>query len=248
MMTLAVPVYASGDEYAAGGLNPGTPAFELKHSTDTGRQVKPGVDGMAGDMVARPVSVQLLIGSQGVGADFKYGFFSRFSGRIGFGLVPVSFDRVSDFSGFSTDNQLSGRFSNIHLLADYTPFRYPGFRFVGGAAYLVKADANVMITPQGNYEFGGTTVTGNQLGVINANVYWKGISPYLGVSLFRSFPTRFFNANLDVGTYYLSSPSTSFTGTKLLADNSSQEPQFNKNMQGYRWYPVIQLNFNFRIK
>ena len=68
------------------------------------------------------------------------------------------------------------------------------------------------------------------------------------VALFKSFPNRLFNMNIDVGTYYLASPGTSFTGTKLLSDNNSQASQFHQNMEGYRWLPVLQLNFNFRIK
>jgi|SRR6185503_2469911 len=207
-----------------------------------------GKPAAAKDAVARPVSVQVLVGSQGVGADVKYGILPKLSGRAGFGIIPLTVNGVFGFSSFSTADQMSARFSNIHLLADYSPFNSSRFRLVGGAAYLVKGNATVLITPTGSYQFGKSTVNSSQVGVLQASVDWKGVAPYLGVSLFRAFPNKFFNTNVDLGTYYLSSPGTSLTGTKMLADNSSQEPQFNKNMQGYRWMPVLQLNFNFRIK
>ncbi len=216
--------------------------------TGPGQQSVQGNNAALSEGVARPVSVQLLMGTQGIGADVKYGILPKLSGRAGFGIIPVSVNGVFGFSSFSTYNQLSARFSNIHMLADYSPFNSSVFRLVGGAAYLVKGNANAVITPKGSYQFGNTSVNSNQIGVLDASVDWKGVAPYLGVALFRAFPNKFFNTNLDIGTYYLSSPGTSLTGTKMLADNSSQEPQFNKNMQGYRWLPVVQLNFNFRIK
>jgi hypothetical protein len=195
-----------------------------------------------------PVSVQVLAGSQGVGADFKYGFLPGLSGRMGFGVAPVDVSRGLRFTGFPADGQLSARFSNIHLLADYSPFKSNNFRVVGGAAYLIQGNADVVISPSGGYTIGSQSLTESQIGELHAGVTWKGIAPYLGLGFFRSFPGRLFNINLDLGSYYLSSPGTSFTGTQLLSDNSANAKQFNENMHGYRWLPVVQLNFNFRIK
>jgi len=197
---------------------------------------------------APPASVQVFGGSQGVGADVKYGFLPKWSGRLGFGIIPATVSRDFGFSGFQVAGQLASRFSNVHLLADYSPFEKLNLRLVGGAAYLVRGDADGTITPSGNYSLGSQSITSQQLGVLHADVTWKGVAPYLGISVFQGFPNRLFNINLDLGTYYLSSPGTSFTGTKLLSDNDANAQQFKQNMQGYRWLPVVQLNFNFRIK
>ncbi|MBB5396715.1 hypothetical protein [Mucilaginibacter sp. AK015] len=195
-----------------------------------------------------PVSVQLLLGSQGIGADIKYGFLPRLSGRVGFGIIPVNAGRNFHFSSFKVHGQLTSRFSNLHLLADYSPFATQSIRIVGGASYLIKGNANVIISPTRGYDIGNRSVTKDQLGAVYANADWKGLAPYLGVALFRDFPDKIFNVNLDIGSYYLSSPATSFTGTQLLSDNDDNAKQFNKNMSGYRWLPVVQVNFNFRLK
>jgi len=195
-----------------------------------------------------PISLQILTGSQGIGADVKYGFLPNLSGRLGFGIIPVNVNDAFSFSSFATADQLSAKFFNLHLLADYLPFNNSPFRIVGGAGYIIRGNANVIISPSGSYQFGNTTVTRDKIGSLYAEATWKGVAPYLGIALFRNFPDRFFNMNLDLGTYYISSPGTSFSGTKLLSDNSANAKQFNQNMQGYRWLPVIQLNFNFRIK
>jgi hypothetical protein len=202
----------------------------------------------AADAFISPISLQLLSGTQGVGADVKYGVSPKLSGRLGFGIIPVDASRGFGFSNFPVKGQLSTRFTNVHLLADYSPFKTHFFRLVGGASYLVRGNADVLISPASGYTVGSQSLSQNQIGDLRATATWRGVAPYLGCALFRSFPYHFFNVNLDLGTYYLSSPGTSFTGTKLLSDNDESAKQFNQNMQGYRWLPVVQLNFNFRIK
>lgn len=195
-----------------------------------------------------PLAVQVFAGSQGVGADFKYGFLENLSARLGFGIVPVNAQRGFSFSAFPVNGQLAARFANIHLLADYSLFDSRIIRLVGGAAYIVRGDANVLISSREGYQVGSRDLTKDQIGVITADVKWQGVAPYLGVSLFKPFPGRLFNVNMDIGTYYLSRPATSFTGTNLLTNNDDNARQFNENMKGYRWMPVVQFNFNFRIK
>jgi len=195
-----------------------------------------------------PISVQVLAGTQGFGADVKYGFKQKFSGRAGFGIIPLNASRGFNFSTFPVNGALSARFSNLHLLADYAPLKSNFFRIVGGVAYFIKGNANVLVVPESSYTIGSQTISKEQLGVVRATVAWKGPAPYLGMAVFRPFPNRFFNVNLDIGTYYVSSPSTSFVTSNLITNTDQNAKQFNQNMHGYCWLPVVQLNFNFRLK
>jgi hypothetical protein len=196
-----------------------------------------------------PLSMQLEAGTQGFGADMRYGLLSRFSVRLGASFIPIKADNVLILPGFQSTNNASVDFYNVHFLADFVPFKsLKGFRLVGGAAYLYKANGGLTVIPTGTYTYGNTTVTGTDIGNLNMNVSWKGAAPYLGIGLFKSFPNHIFNFNLDLGTYYLTQPSTHIIGTGLLTDNNALEPQFNENLKNYRWLPVLQLNFNFKIK
>ncbi|MES2453981.1 MAG: hypothetical protein V4594_00495 [Bacteroidota bacterium] len=218
--------------------------------TAAGQQKAPGgtiVPNGAKSQFKKPLSLQILAGSQGIGADFKYGFNSKISGRVGFSIIPIDVDKAFTFSGFDVQGLLSSKFSNVHLMADYSPFNNRNFRIVGGASYLIEGSANAMILPSNGYSFGNQAVTKDQIGTLNAEVSWDGIAPYLGLGFFKSFPNKLFNINLDLGTYYVSSPNTSFTGSKMLSDNEENAKRFNENMKGYRWLPVVQLNFNFRL-
>jgi hypothetical protein len=208
----------------------------------------PAVSSQSPARFVSPISVQILVGSQGIGADFKYGFLSRLSGRLGFGIIPLNVNRGLQFSGFPIDGRFSTSFSNIHLLADYSPLKTNNIRLVGGASYITQGKARAILTPSGGYKIGSQSLTQDQIGVLQADVNWKGVAPYLGIALFKGFPGQLLNVNVDIGTYYLSSPGTSFTGTQLLVNNDANNIQFNKNMQGYRWMPVVQLNFNLKIR
>nr|WP_294793893.1 hypothetical protein [uncultured Mucilaginibacter sp.] len=195
-----------------------------------------------------PISVQLLAGTQGLGADVKYGILPSLSARLGFGIVPVNANKGFTFSSFPVNGELAARFANVHLMVDFALFKSKFIRIVGGAAYLIKGNANALISPLDGYSIGGRALSKDQLGVIDAGISWRGFAPYAGLSLLKPFPARRFNVNLDLGTYYLSRPGTSFTGTNLFANNEAAAQRFNENMKGYRWMPVMQINFNIKIK
>ena len=150
--------------------------------------------------------------------------------------------------GINSNTTVTANFSNIHLLADVTPFKgFPFLRIVGGAAYFMQAKGGFEMEPTNSYKYGDLVLTPDQVGQVNMDASWKGIAPYFGLGLVKVFPRRAFNVNLDLGSYYLTSPTTSIIGTGLLDGNSSQNPQFQKNMSTYRYLPVVQLNFNFKI-
>ncbi len=77
---------------------------------------------------------------------------------------------------------------------------------------------------------------------------WKGVAPYVGLGFLNAFPKSRFNVNLDLGTYYVGAPKSTVVGTQLLAENYRLEPQLDENMKDYKWLPVMQINFNFKIR
>lgn len=198
--------------------------------------------------VTNPKSLHINVGTQGVGAEFGYGVSQKAALRLGVNFIPVSANNAFDVSGFNSTSKFSASFSNIHLLADYSPFKNAlGFRVVGGASYFMNANGNLQLQPSDNYKYGDIVLNKDDAGKLNMNVNWKGVAPYLGIGLFRAFPYRAFNVNLDIGSYYLSRPDAYITGTGILEGNSSQSAQLQQNFKGYRFLPVVQVNFNFKL-
>jgi hypothetical protein len=194
------------------------------------------------------IAFQVTAGSQGLGGDIKYGILRNLSVRGGASFLPVSANNVFTFSGFNSDNDLSAKFSNAHLLFDFSPFRgSSAFRIVAGGGYFFKGDGTLNVQPTGTYYYGDIPVTSAELGQVTATSSWAGFAPYLGIGLFRGFSNHLFNVNLDLGTYYLSQPRVTVVGTGMLSGNSSQAPVIAGNLSDYRFLPVLQLNFNFKI-
>lgn len=197
---------------------------------------------------AHPVSLQIHAGTQGAGADVRYGLIDRVSARVGASFIPVTANNVFTFPGVKSDNTVSAKFSNVHFMADVVPFSGArGLRLVGGVGYLFKASGTLMVTPTTTYKYGDIVLTPEQVGNLNLDVSWKGVAPYLGLGLFKSFPNHLFNFNLDLGTYYLTTPQATVIGTGVLAGNESNGAQITSNVSDYRWMPVLQFNFNFKL-
>lgn len=215
--------------------------FEAKTNKSKPADTIPGIKGA--------LSLQLQAGTQGVGADLRYAFLPSLSLRLGASFIPVTVKDAFSFSGFESRNDVDVKFSNVHLLADFVPFtNMKGFRLVGGAGYLFEANGGVNVVPTGKYNFGEIALTPAQVGKVDIDVSWQGLAPYLGIGLFKSFPKNLFNINIDLGSYYLTTPKTTIVGTGMLSGNNSQEDLINSNMSSYRWLPVAQLNFNFKLK
>lgn len=193
-------------------------------------------------------SIQLNLGTQGVGAEFLYGVLSRLALRGGVNAIPLKANDIFKIEDFNSTTHASADFYNIHVLADYTPFQKASwFRLVGGLAYFFKADGKVRITPSDNYTYGDLVLSEEQIGYVDLNVDWKGIAPYLGFAFANTFPRKKFNVSFDLGTYYLSKPKADIIGTGLLEGNSSQTAQFQSNIKDYRWLPIVQINFNYKF-
>jgi len=192
-------------------------------------------------------AIAIFVGTQGVGADFRYGFLPRLSARIGGGVTPVNMPNAFQVNDFKSQVDLKVNFVNAHLIADFQPFPGSGFRLAVGAGYFVKAKTQADVTPTGSNTFGNITYDPGNLGDIKLTADWKGIAPYLGVGFLRTFPGNLFNVNIDLGTYYLTAPQTTIIGTKALSPNAENNAQFQKNLSSYRWLPVLQFNFNFRL-
>ncbi|HVX51708.1 MAG TPA: hypothetical protein VHB48_16220 [Chitinophagaceae bacterium] len=193
----------------------------------------------------QPATLSILAGSQGIGGELGFGLTQWLSVRAGGATLPYSSNNLFSVSDFDSDNKLSAKISNAHV---FLSAGWNHFRFVAGAAYLFKAYGTVTISPNGTYQFGDIVIDKTEIGTSTVNISWHKVAPYAGITLFRAFPRKFFNINLDLGTYYLSSPKTSIVATGLLqgfADANQQ--QLQQNMEDYKWLPVLQINFNFKL-
>jgi hypothetical protein len=130
----------------------------------------------------------LHVGSQGVGADFRYQATRKIGVRGGASFIPVdlkNLGKVGDMSDFDYNTDVSAHFSNAHVLADWAPFG-GGFRLVAGAGYFFEGKGKMKIIPNEQLKFGDIQITPEEMGYTQANITWKGFAPYAGFGLLLS--------------------------------------------------------------
>ncbi|RZK50115.1 MAG: hypothetical protein EOO99_02710 [Pedobacter sp.] len=193
----------------------------------------------------KPMSFQILAGSQGFGANFRYVPHKTIGIRVGGSFGKGSINDKIEIEDFSSKNKLTGEITTIHALAELNPMGF--VRFAVGAAYLAKAKADLFLQPKESQTVGEVTLTPDEIGELNYHIDWGKAAPYVGIGLGRGIPKNKFNVNLDLGTYFLQSPKVTAFGTKLLSDNESSAAKIQENMKSYRFLPVAQINFNFRF-
>ena len=194
---------------------------------------------------ADSTTLQLHGGTQGFGLAVRYNFTPKLAARLGGSYGSVKIHDGFSVNNLSTDNTIKGTFSNIHLYGEYSALNW--LRIVGGAAYLFKADASVVLTPNESVTQDGITLQPDEIGILTTEISYKKFAPYLGLGFGHGLPQKRFNVNLDLGCYFLSAPKVTMTGTEYLEDNEQNGPIITENMKNYRFLPVIQLNFNFKL-
>lgn len=206
--------------------------------------------------VAPKTTVGFNVGTQGVGIEGKRNVVGRLDLRLGADIIPINNLRSTQYLGNNqTTIDLQPRFSNVHLLADWRPFKFNesnplsgNFKLTAGAAYFIKSEGTADIALAGSFYYGDIEIPRDEVGTVTAQAKWGHFAPYGGIGLDNIPLFNSFFVGFDIGTYYLSSPSASIVGTNFLKDNDTNQPQLQRNLRTYRFLPVFQVNFNFMIK
>jgi len=198
------------------------------------------------------IILSATLSTQGAGADIKFSPTAEFGIRTGISILPFNWQTVYTGRSKPTDLHLDADFANTHLMFDWHPF-LGGYKLsekivvTAGGAYWWKDKGTATISYQGTYKYGDIEIDREDLGVLKGTVQWKKITPYLGFGFENVFPSHKFNLGFAIGTYYMGKPDAILTGTKMLAANTSNSEQFEKNMSYYRFLPIVQINLNFSL-
>ena len=192
-------------------------------------------------------AVQLFLGSQGIGLDYRALVAPKFGVRVGFSAIP-RLGLVANSGRYSND--ISGHILNAHSLVDYSPFSKGAmkfFKFVIGFAYISGKGTYVRTPYDGAFKFGDISLTSEEVGRVVATTEYKGFAPYAGIGAFDFLKSKKWGVNMDFGTYFLPRPNTSIDGSGMLIGMNSQNDQLQENLKGYRWLPVIQFNLIYKL-
>ncbi|RYD56526.1 MAG: hypothetical protein EOP56_12590 [Sphingobacteriales bacterium] len=190
------------------------------------------------------------VGTAGLAIEGKKVISDRMNLRFGGNIFTFKTTRV--FTVDAGRSRASGTasigFNNLHVFAEGKVT--PKFRFVGGLAVFYRSDIYIYGKMLDGIVSNGKNLTAEEAGALTIGVEWKQFAPYLGIGLFRDMPLGKFNANLDLGTYYIGKPTTKWlaSGPDAQAKIEEYEKQAEDVLAAFQWYPVLQLNINYVVK
>lgn len=206
---------------------------------------------------AQTAAVSATAGTQGLGLDLKYSPRPSYGIRTGFSILPINTSFVFTTQSTPSDVDLKADFQNAHVAVDWHPFSFDentsygrGFhKFIlsAGMGYFWKNTGTAVITSKDKYQYGDIVIGPDDTGELTGKVKWHKLAPYAGLGFESAIPKTKFNVGFTLGTYYLGKPETNLTGTKLVSVDDANQQQFSKNMEDYRFLPVIQLNLNYSL-
>lgn len=199
-------------------------------------------------------SAGVHLGTQGFGVNAAYQLHHRWMAGLATSYAPYGYTATRSLGKNKYDIKMKEQVGNVQAFIGWKPFADPrSGRFLnrlylnGGLAVFYKQEARATATPKDDYQYGDIIIRKEDLGNVDAVVKWKKVAPYGGLALRGLALGRRFGFNADLGTYYLSKPEVHMTADKLLSENASQEAAVQKNLENYRWLPVLQVGvaYNF---
>lgn len=132
---------------------------------------------------------------------------------------------------------------------DWHPFRRGFFRLTGGLSYHVIQDYRVLASSTTGIKQGDITIAPEDFGVIDAQLKWNSLRPYLGFGWGSAFPKHRISFGFDMGVYYMGSPSlkVSYEGFLETTNLDEQLKKIESRAKGYSYYPNLNFQLRYRL-
>ncbi len=193
---------------------------------------------------AQDYAASLKIGTLGVNAEAVRSFGPQFNARIGFAALSLSNLSLISNNDYSSKGDL--KLMSFSALGDWFPFE-SNFRLTAGI-FINLNKTSVALTPKKTYYDGNIAYTPEKLGVLNADISFSKVDPYIGIGFGN--PTSGetgLGFTLDFGTFYHGNPKASLSATKLLEPSAGQSPILEDNLKWFKFYPVLSFGLTYKF-
>jgi hypothetical protein len=188
--------------------------------------------------------------TNGLGANIIYSFNDKLAIRTGFEQLKFNFDFNFDENDISYDANFNYKTGSISLLVDYYLFR--SVYLTGGVGFssfnpYIKGEAS------SSWKYGDIYIPPEDIGKFSFSVEPSmKISPYAGIGFGRNIGlNKRIAVNFEMGAFYLGSPDITINATGLLAPTSDpahgQKNLFEKQLESYRFYPVLKFGISVKL-
>ncbi|AEI46845.1 hypothetical protein [Runella slithyformis] len=182
------------------------------------------------------------------GFDFAYRISPKITILLGYTYFKYTVNTVAKTADEGVKLDAGIKMSAVSGLVEYHPFRKSSFKLLTGVSYINQGLISVLVTPEGNYTFGTTVFTPEEVGNVSLSVdYGQSAAPFVGIGFGRTVPKRRVGIGFEMGMYYIKSPVISMSGKERLSSMSEQQAQVQENMKDWRYWPVMNLRLAIRL-
>lgn len=191
----------------------------------------------------------LKVGTLGPGVEAIKSINPNWNARAGFSMLPFPVNRHIAISNLGLDISAKNRLGGINIQGDF--FFKPWFYFTGGLLVdLVTSKMTISLTD--TVQYGDISITPGQIGNLTAKVRpgWV-VAPFLGVGYGNTMPVNkkvWFN--IELGVIYHGKPHVSLAAEGMINPTASAENEIalENIFKGYRFYPILSAQVNYRIR
>ncbi|CAI8267260.1 MAG: Uncharacterised protein [Flavobacteriia bacterium] len=189
-------------------------------------------------------------GLLGYGADFATRVNPHLILRAGVNFFQLEgFEDVRELAGRSVLIVASNNTLSFDMMGEYYPWQKSSFKLIFGGSYIQSLTANAMIMVTDPMMFGEIELTPEQVGEMDIELAYGGMAPFLGIGFGRSIPNKRIGLGLEVGSYYIGSPSVNMNASELLEPSASaeQEKSLEESFRTLSWLPAVKFRLAVRL-
>lgn len=182
------------------------------------------------------------------GLELNYAIKPRLTARLSYGYLQYKPDFSLTVSEQKLNMNGAVKMSVPALSLVFTPSPSGIFKIVGGAAYITRGKADLHFRAAENYEVNGETYTPDEVGEINYVMdYTSTLAPFAALGVGRSIPRKRIGVGVELGSFLLSSPKITLTGTEKLVSMSEEASTIENNTKDWKYWPILNLKINVRL-
>ena len=116
-------------------------------------------------------------------------------------------------------------------------------------------EVNVLATPAGSYDIGGTTYSAADVGNMSGKIDFNSLAPYAGMGWGNALgKDKRWGIVFDLGVVFQGSPNVDLTTNGLLANNAGflaklaqEEQELKDELDEFDMYPVVSLGITYKF-
>jgi hypothetical protein len=189
------------------------------------------------------------VGTLGPGIEGIKSVNANWNARAGFSFLPFRTNSEITIGNLNLDIDARNRIGGLNLQGDF--FFKPWFYFTGGLL-VDLVHSKILISLTDTVDYGDIPIHPDEVGSLTARVRpgWI-IAPFLGIGVGNTMPVdRKVWFNVELGAIYHGKPRFRLEAEQMITPTASRENEIAlKNaFKGYRFYPMLSAQVNYRIR